>query len=329
MIVSAALVLWLVRAFDFSKLAGALARADYRYLLPLPVLILGNFVLRAMRWQGLFIGVVPRLGPAFSAMMMGYLFNNVMPARAGELVRLFVLSRGEKLAKSVVLATMIVERAADLLIMVALLVFTLARLPVSGWVRNAGYTVGLIAITSFTAIVAARFARARMGPIMRPVLRFLPTSTMQRIDAAMQGFINGSSALFRWRSALCFLALSVVIWALELALVALIALAFGIVLRPVAMLFVMLAIATGTMVPSSPGYVGTFEFFGISALGMVGVGGAAALAFVLTLHAVTFLSGSLIGAACLAPIGFGRVAMSVGALAAESPADSGAEATKA
>jgi uncharacterized membrane protein YbhN (UPF0104 family) len=91
----------------------------------------------------------------------------------------------------------------------------------------------------------------------------------------------------------------VIIWLLEVTVVFLMAQAFGLPIGLADSLFVMLIIAIGMAVPSAPGFVGTFEFFGITALELLGVAGGAALGFLIALHAVTFFSSSLIGALSL------------------------------
>jgi uncharacterized membrane protein YbhN (UPF0104 family) len=104
-----------------------------------------------------------------------------------------------------------------------------------------------------------------------------------------------------------FVGASTVIWALELAVMYAVARAFSINAGPADLLFVMLMILFGTMVPSSPGYIGTFEFFGLNALAALGISGGSALGFVVALHATLLLGSTLLGVACLAWQGWPRL----------------------
>ena len=94
--------------------------------------------------------------------------------------------------------------------------------------------------------------------------------------------------------------------------------AFTIDTGPADLLFIMLMILFGNMVPSSPGYIGTFEFFGLNALAVLGITGGGALGFVVVLHATLLLGSSLLGIGCLAWQGWPRVAA---AQEIESPGD--------
>src|SRR3972149_4640937 len=86
--VSVAMLVWLAGTYDLQDLIEPLKTADYVYLLPVPCLVILNFGIRACRWRLLFLGSAPKsMMKVFRAMMVGYLFNNLMPARAGDLVR--------------------------------------------------------------------------------------------------------------------------------------------------------------------------------------------------------------------------------------------------
>ncbi len=98
-LISLALLVWVLRAFDLAEVVRALQAANYLYLLPVLALIVLNFSLRALRWGTVFGDTrVPRWGSLFVAMIIGYLANNILPAWAGELVRAYVLGQREGVA---------------------------------------------------------------------------------------------------------------------------------------------------------------------------------------------------------------------------------------
>jgi uncharacterized protein (TIRG00374 family) len=319
LIVSLTTLVWLVTKYDFSEMLPHVRAANYAYFLPVPFLLMINFILRAARWRLLYAGERPAtLGNFFSAMMIGNLFNNILPARGGEFIKIYLLGKTAVLSKSRILATVVVEKAADLLIAIGLLAVLLAVYPVPEWARKAGLVVAVIALAAICFIVILGLGGNRMAAILLRGLGFLPAHVKARIEAAMQQFTVGLSGLVSASRTAYFLCFSAVIWILELAVMYVVARAFAIDTGPADLLFIMLMILFGTMVPSSPGYIGTFEFFGLNALAVLGITGGGALGFVVVLHATLLLGSSLLGIGCLAWQGWPRVAA---AQEIESPGD--------
>lgn len=306
--VSVAAVVWLVRTYDWHGTLETVWGADWAWLAVAPALLLPNFALRAMRWRALFPeGMQPRLVGAFAATMVGYLFNNLLPARAGELVRIHMIGKREQLPRSAALGTVVVERTLDLLVLLALLAFVLFSQSLPGWAAHAGKMVAALALAALGCIVLLGLLGEWAIGFAVHLLGFLPPRITQRLDVSGRAFISGVSAVLRASHLVYFFALSAATWALELLLVYTLAQAFGLNLGYINLLFVMLAIALGTMVPASPGYIGTFEFFGVSALSLLGITGSTALGFVVTLHAILLLGSSLVGTACVIWYGWPRL----------------------
>ena len=174
-LVSVSLVLWLLWRFDLNDALRALASAHYLYFLPAGLLILFNFVTRAQRWRALFVADKrPQLTSSFVALMVGYLANNVLPARAGEIVRSYVLGRRENLAMSGILATVIVERAVDLLIFLLMASALLLFSPLPSWAPRAGLIVAPVGLLSIAFLFALWTSGARCIEALLASLRFLP-----------------------------------------------------------------------------------------------------------------------------------------------------------
>lgn len=299
-LISLALLAWVLRAFDLAEVSRALQAANYLYLAPVLVLLVADFALRALRWGTLFGGTrVPCWSSLFVTMMIGYLANNILPARAGELVRAHVLGQREGVAKSMVLATVVVERLADLVVALLLLAIVLLFYPLPAWLGRVGLIVGAISLAASAFLALLNLWGLRLVAWMVHLLGFLPKRLLSQIEAVGSGFVAGVSGLRSGRRALQFLGCTALIWLMEVANTFLIARAFDLPVTVGDSLFVLLVVALGTMVPLSPGYIGTYEFFGTNALALVGVTGGKSLSFVLMMHAVTFVGASLIGALCL------------------------------
>lgn len=294
---------WLLSNFDLGEVARTLARADLRMLWPLPLILIASFALRTQRWRLVVEHEPPvRWWPGFRALMIGYLLNNVLPARAGDVARALELGRTEQMSRTKVFATLVVERTADLAFMLALLSVVLLSYPaIPDWLKRAGLAVTAITVLAMSLLAAAHLLGERLIPwLHRRLLQRLPVKAAARVQNMLASALDGIAGGFRLGHFAGFLALTIVIWALEVALVWLIARAIGLELAPGNALFVLLLIAIGTMVPASPGFVGTYEFFGIAALGMLQVRGPEALAFVVLLHLTTLVGASLIGGLCFA-----------------------------
>jgi hypothetical protein len=301
LLISVLAVVWLAAAYDFKEMLPSLRAANYAYFLPVPVLLIADFSLRAARWRLLFEerGNV-RLSSVFAALMIGYLFNNILPARGGEFIKIYLLGKAEAISKSRVLATVVAEKTADLLIAIALLASLLAYYPVPEWLGRAGLLVGGITGIALCVIVCFRLIGTASARAVFRMLKPLPPGIVQRLEAATEQFVAGLAGLFSPARVLRFLAFSASIWTLELTAMWAIAAALAIDAGLADLLFAMLMILFGTMVPSSPGYIGTYEFFGLNALAILGIGGGSALSYVIVLHGTTFVATSLIGIACLA-----------------------------
>lgn len=309
LLVSAGSVIWLVYRYDWGGVDDALRSARWIFFSPVPFVMIAIFGLRAIRWQALFQDEHrPRLSGAFLSLSVGYLFNNLLPARAGELVRIHVIGRREKLPRSTALGTVVVERTLDLFVLLGLLTFVLLTQPLPDWTYHAGRVVAMLAFSALVVFLVLGWLGDRVIDTLTTRMNFLPGFILFRLKTSGRAFVGSVAEVLRVSHLARFAVLSCGIWVLELTVLWFIAKAFDLPLAPLGLLFVMLIIALGTMVPASPGYVGTFEIFGLNALSMIGIAGAGALGFVIALHATLLLGSSLIGAVSLAIMGWPRLA---------------------
>lgn len=298
--IGVSLLWWVFRGYDLSQLLKALLSADRNFLLLGSLMILPSYMVRGFRWQFLFPAQAkPGWGALFSAMMIGYLANNVMPARAGELIRAYVLGKREQISKSMVFATVLVERLTDLLVILLLLIFVVWIFPFPSWLINGGILLGIIGGVAFICLIALNLFGERLITWGKSTFDFLPATFVERIESLALNITSGAAILHRAKNLFPFLACTIVIWFIEVLFIWSLAHSFNLPLPPHGALFVMLMIGIGSMVPSTPGNIGTFEFFASSALALMMISGSAALCFVLVLHSFIFLGSSLIGGICL------------------------------
>jgi hypothetical protein len=284
------------------EIRDALSRVDWR-LLPLAlVLLYTGIAIRAYRWHVLLRPVcdIPTR-EVFPVMIVGYAANNVLPLRAGELVRAWVLGQRYGVRKTAALATIAVERLFD---GVTMLLF----------VGGAATVVGLNAELQHVALVAAGvFAVAIAGLVvllaggslrdrlLGLVLGPLPPRLAERVERMAESFLAGLGVLSRRRDLALVAITSVVAWGFEASMYWTVARAFGDPLAgavtPVAALLVTAIANLATLVPSGPGYVGTFEAGVLLAVnGALGIGRGLALSYAVLLHVLLWLPVTVWGA---------------------------------
>lgn len=316
----ALLVFFFVRA-DFAAWLDALSGANYFWVAPAVALYFLSFYFRALRWRFLlrpFASV--SAGRLYPVVLVGYAVNNILPFRAGELVRSYYLSAREPVRSATAFATIVAERVADGLSMLFFILLGALFVPLSGlsdrvseaapaWLP--AWAVVPIVLIPFAA-ASALIMTAALRP--RPFLRLsafaarpLPRRPQAFVRAFAARFIRGFEGLHRPGRLAGIFALTFPIWIIEAIMYFLVAIAFDLQaqvggLWPLAGAII-LAVALsnlGTAIPASQGGVGPFEFFTALTLVLVGVDGGSASAYAVVLHAVQIVPVIAAGLAHLA-----------------------------
>lgn len=301
-----ALFLWLaLRGLGLAEVGGSLAEANLWWLLPgIAVYFIGVWV-RAWRWHYLLRPVKPvSTRIMFPIVAIGYMGNNIYPARAGEVLRAVVLKRKEGIPVSASLATVIVERIFDGVVMLAFVFLNLPRLADltgdSGFVGNiqqvAVWGTVFFAVALVVFILAAMFPRpaARIGVWF--IERLTPKRLHEQLLGIMGKFLDGLASLRSPGNALMVFATSVVIWLLETGKYWFVMHAFPFEVDFFTLMLMNGIVNLATTIPSAPGYVGTFDAPGIAVLKAAGVAGAVAAGYTLVLHVALWLPITALGA---------------------------------
>ena len=284
--VSAALLFLSVRHLHGDELRASLRDARLPFLASAAALMSVVYVLQAARWRVLANAGDVRLTRFVRWEVACVAVNNVVPGRVGDVLRAEWLSRGTRRARASSISSVIVDRGFDIVTLVAALALTYPFVPHAAWLRDlrlvAG-AVGLLVGASFLAAVV--YARRSRASARRGLLGML-TDVVQRTGDV---FHRRSGARAGLLSAMAWAAWSVSAW--------LVASALGIALTPVEALFVTAVLNLGAAIPSSPGFIGTYQWLGVSALTVLGVGHTRAFAFSVLMHAVWFVPTTMAGAA--------------------------------
>ena len=290
LLVSGVLAYVAVRNADAGATWDAFAAADLRWFAPSIALLAVGFFLRALRWWVLFDrNGRPSLWGVVKALFLGYLFNNTLPAHAGEAVRVVALNRMERTPVAEIVGTVLIERAYDVLSLVMLLFLMVPWLPHLDWVRAAGIVAAVLFLGLVVlALVLLRYGDRPLRFLVRPLSRlpFVSQATAERVP---RDFVSGMIGLTRPRTAAAAYSLTTLSW-IVVGLGYWIALrAFGISLSPLAGILVLVGIGLALILPSSPGALGVFEAAVVVVLGAYKVDASSALSYALALHVLNVL----------------------------------------
>jgi uncharacterized protein (TIRG00374 family) len=298
--------IWLaLRGLRLDQFWSAVQTANYWWLLPGITVYFVAVWVRAWRWHYLLKPVKEMpVKTMFPITAIGYMGNNVYPARAGEVLRAVILKRKENVSISASLATIIVERIFDGVVMLSFVFLNLpelARLTSnSGFVGNLqqvaeiGTGVFLGALGIF--LIAALFPQVtvRLGEWL--IVRLLPERVRENVSGLMHKFLDGLASLRSPLNILMVFVTSVIIWLLETGKYWFVMHAFNFSVSFFALMLMNGIVNLATTIPSAPGYIGTFDAPGIAVLTAYGVDQATAAGYTLVLHVALWLPITLLGA---------------------------------
>ena len=282
-----AVCVWLsMRDVRLSEVVAALRQANYAGFFASMALTLIGFWIRAVRWRSLITS--PRrlsTDSLFSATMIGFMANNVLPFRLGEFVRPWALSRREKLSKTTLLATVVVERAVDMITLLGILGLALLIHPISadteaGRMTRAGaglLVLMCIGLTGF--VIALEWSPKLAHTVFSWLTRPLPERIRSRVMAMLGHFFEGLG-LFKdlprlaWVFLLSFLMFGMFAIGLWVCMWSL-----GLGVPWYGGLTMLVITAIGIMVPAAPGYIGTLNLACIAGLALFHVGKDLAVPF--------------------------------------------------
>jgi uncharacterized protein (TIRG00374 family) len=302
--------IWLaLGGLQLNEFWSAVRQANYIWLIPgVGVYFIGVWI-RAWRWHFL-LGPIKKIPTKtiFPITTIGYMGNNIYPARAGEVLRAIILKRREGVGISASLATIIVERIFDGVVMLAFVFVNLQELAkltgASGFVGNIqqvaiiGTSVFIGALIVF--LVAAMFPLTTSKVGLWFISRLLPVRLHERVISLMNKFLDGLASLRSPFNVLMVFITSVIIWLLETSKYWFVMHAFDFSVSFFALMLMNGIVNLATTIPSAPGYIGTFDAPGIAVLTAYGVEHSVAAGYTLVLHGALWLPITLLGAYYLA-----------------------------
>ncbi len=315
--ISAALLALFFFTVNFRRMFDALADANYVYTAPAIAMYLVSVLFRTIRWRALLKHMRPiPVSRLFPVVVVGYMANNLLPVRMGELVRSYYVGQRESVSAPSALATIIVERVLDALTLLFFVAFIALFVPVVGLAEAFGDKygfpwpllvvalsipfLGLFGTLLLLALFPARGVRMAMV-LLGPLPHRLRSTLRHMIDLFLEGLVplrspKGLAALFL---------MSVPIWLFEAGLFTLIGFSFGLDRAfdnlgemIVAMVLVTAIANIGSSVPAAPGGIGLFELVAretLILLPLAVIDRSVAGAYVAVVHAALLLPMIVLG----------------------------------
>ena len=306
LIVTAAFLAWAVHGVNVDEVVAGARRANLWLVAVAAGLATLTFPVRTLRWRVLLRDVHEHsfpLGPLWEATAIGFMANNLLPARAGEFARAWVASRRLPVRFSTALASIGVERVFDGLTMLALMAVAIAApsFPSQALVGGASLShIAAIAAVVFGAILLLALVVANrpapwLAVLDRIARALLPHRWAARVHSAAEGLVQGLSVLKSPARFVAVLLWSLVLWLVNAAAFALCFRAFGLPVPAEGALLLQGLIGFGVAIPSAPGYWGVFEGATRLTLQFYGIGAGAALAYAVVFHLAGFIPITLLG----------------------------------
>jgi len=316
--ISIALLMLFLLTVDMGRMIDALSEVDYIYLAPAVAMYLVSTYLRSLRWSVLLRHMKPvSANRLYPVVVVGYMANNLLPMRLGELIRSYYVGEREGISKTSALVTVFVERVFDaitllfFIMVIALFVPEMKRVAQSFGEESGIPWLLLVAglslpfIGALTTLVLFAVYPSKTRELILWFAKLLPRRFEETLDSLIETFLLGLSPLRSMKMLVALFLLSIPIWITEAAVFFLIGLPFGFVglhSGPGAMAVTMVLVTAitniGSSIPAAPGGLGLFEIIARETLALgplVSVDRSVAAAFAVVVHAVILLPMIILG----------------------------------
>jgi glycosyltransferase 2 family protein len=292
---AAALLYYSLRGVDWARVWSLIVTAHWQYFVASALIICVSSTLRALRWR-ILLNAEANLGvwTVFRATMAGYLGNNFLPARAGEVIRTLLISRRSNLSKTYVLTTALSERLMDVIALVlASSIVLMGVHPKPAWMADLSRSMAIVAALGALTVTVV----PHTGNLLTKLLACLPfpTGLHDKLVGLSEQVLLGMRAFHHWGRFGGFVVLTAAIWTCD-ALSAMVgSRALGLNLTFSVAMLLLTGLGLGSALPSTPGYVGIYQFVAVSVLVPFGISKDAALAYILITQAVGYVVVILLG----------------------------------
>jgi uncharacterized protein (TIRG00374 family) len=268
------------------------------------VVVVASTCVKALRWRALFLPQRISLGASWSVFMIGQMLNAVLPARAGEVGRIYFIGEVEDMSRAKALSTVVVEKGTDLVMLamaylVVAIWLVIASVGLPAWLRDAGVSVLPLAVLALGGLLLFAYAGRPTWRRLRSMLRLFPDPWQTATDRAVEQAIVAFEALRCWQVSTQVWGWSLLIWGLATLIHSMVFVAFRLSLSPYVALLLLVVLMSGVSVPPLPGNLGVFPYLCVLVLTLFEVDRETALAYGIVLQMVAYLPLIVLGSLCM------------------------------
>lgn len=286
-----------VPGLHLSEVWQTMGQANYWWIVPGVAVYMVGLWARTWRWHYMLRHLKRvDLVRLFPVVCIGFFGNNIYPFRAGEVIRAYVLWQREEISISSSLATVVVERIFDGLVLLLFVSLALPFAPIPPAFRQFVVFAAILLLVMTAAFIWITVSPRRFATLYGWLAgHLLPPRIRARTDELLGRFMEGLGSLRSGRDLLMIFATSIVVWLLETVKFWFVMQAFSFSVRFLALMLTNGIVNLVTMLPSAPGYIGTFDAPAIETLVSFGVDAQLAASYTVTLHAALWAPVTLLG----------------------------------
>ncbi|MBN1850964.1 MAG: flippase-like domain-containing protein [Deltaproteobacteria bacterium] len=293
-----------LRQVDLANIWAKISSAHFLFLCIATLSLLLQYLIRGWRWH-IFLEPVQKtaFSSRFVSILIGFAANCVLPARLGEIIRANYLGNRERISGSAIFGTVVVERLFDGLTLLLVLLIALWTVPFSEEAlsisgisfRSVGFSVFFAYVLVILFLVGFKYKADMFLSVLDKILFFFSSRLRIKLLNMIRNFGLGLVPAKNIRGWILAIFYSCLLWSVSLLQIQLVALSIGIEV-PFTASFLILALASfGVMIPSAPGFIGTFHFWVQMGFVLYGISKEAALSAAILYHAIFFFPTLLLG----------------------------------
>lgn len=259
-LVSAFFIYLVFRRVEPAEIFYSLKQINYLWLIPNMAVIILTMFIRALRWKYLLQPIrICRAAELFPPVMIGFMANNILPIRLGEVVRAYSLGATTNESRSSIFATIVIERIFDGLTLMLMFWLVFLYVPVPAGIRKFGVVSLVINVAAVFGLILLRGKQNSLLKIFMAPLFFLPLIFKEKIGTIVRKFGEGLGIFGDYRALGIISLWSVLLWLIIALSNYFVFMAFGLYPGIEASFILLLFVAAAVMLPSAPGFVGVFQ----------------------------------------------------------------------
>lgn len=282
------------RGIQWIQVAVTFRKANFFWLILSIFFQLLSLAIAGFRWKTVINLPEVSWTSASASMMVGLMVNNILPGRMGEFVRPILLGQEIKRSKASLFATVVIDRISDLVVLVILALLSFGMFPFIQWARQMAIVGGVVLVLAF--VVIGVFSYSNAGSKIEGMVNHLGSAHFyERVSHSLQKFRLGFQSIQSVQRGAAVFGLSWLVWAAWFLCLYYALNAFKLILPIWGVILLLSTLNLGGLVPSSPGYAGTYHLLAILVLSNFAIKKEEALGFILVFHALWYVPQTLLG----------------------------------